>query len=111
MRSVTPVASAHDRRAAPSAAGAASDKGARTAKMYNAEMKNETESIINAVLRPKASVTTPPTAAPRAKVTDHDAADNPFAGISSSRETMFGTAADFAGSKKVDTAISNPART
>src|SRR5204863_6679528 len=105
IRSVTPVASAKDRRSARSRV--ASDKRARTAQMYAAEMKKETESIMKAVLRPKASVTTPPSAAPRAKVTDHDAADNAFAGISSCRETMFGTAADFAGSKKVDTAISN----
>ncbi len=107
MKSVIPVASATDRY--PARCGFAAVKRAWIAQMNAADTKNETESITNAVFRPKASVTTPPSAAPRASVTDHDAADNAFAGISSSRETMFGIAADFAGSKKVDTTTSSAA--
>src|SRR4030095_9682281 len=109
MRSVTPVASANDRCSGRS--GFVLDSRPRTLQTKATDMKNDAESMINAVFRPKASVTNPPRAAPRAKVTDQDAAPKALAGTNSPRETIFGTAADLAGSKKVDTAISNPART
>src|SRR5258708_31010650 len=104
--SVTPVASARERRFVRSGRDV---ERIRTAEMYAADTKNEIESTMNAVSLPNTSVTTPPSAAPNASVTDHDALDSPLAEINSSRETIPGIAADLAGSKNVAMAISTPA--
>src|SRR6185295_11105443 len=73
----------------------------RTVEINAAEMKNDDESMMKAVLRPKLAVTNPPNAAPIANVTDHEADESAFAAISSSCETRLGIAADFAGSRKL----------
>src|SRR5436853_3527290 len=101
MKSATPVISPRDLLPL-SAPVRAVDLGKRTKSTNAADTKNESESITKAVLRPNAFVTTPPSAAPSASVTDHDAPERAFADTSSRGATTFGIEAVLAGSKNVE---------
>jgi hypothetical protein len=63
-----------------------------------------TESSRKAASVPKRQVTSPPATAPSVSITDQVMEETALAGTSSRAETMEGSAADLAGSKKVESA-------
>src|SRR4030095_4554172 len=70
--------------------------------MKTAEARKVTESRIKAAVAPKNPVTTPPTAAPKVSITDQVTEEMALAGSNSRSETIEGTDAVRAGSKKVE---------
>src|SRR3982750_156157 len=76
--------------------------GKRMLAMKIADRTYESESSTNAVLVPNLPVTTPPIAAPIVSIADHVTEEIAFAGNNSLSETIDGTAAVRAGSKKVE---------
>ncbi len=67
--------------------------------MNQAETKNETPLMTNAISRPATAVTRPPIDAPMASIAAHVALDSALAGISSSLLVTLGMVAVRAGSK------------
>src|SRR3981189_2520419 len=76
----------------------------------NADVRNESAFRMKTVSRPKRAATTPPTAAPTSRFTDHVAQDNVLGTSPSSSAAMLGITALRAGSKNADMVVSASSR-